>query len=236
MVLDCFSASPSIYLDEIQQELCDETGTWVSKSTICREAKSMAGTYLKINEENSNSLLELTLWFNWKLEYECIHLYGLMKLAQTSGMLLESMLTACEVLHPSTTASILQVDKFMLFQPEGLKMFTLQKEVSIMVICSVISLRSACYLFPSMGLTPLLSLTVLQSITSTKSYMYNWSMVLVPCCGSFTVQSGLKSYRTSCCLSKLLHPLPQLLNLLLRRTISGSPPKSNKVLEAAKLV
>ena len=45
-----------------------------------------------------------------------------MKLAQTSGMLLESMLTACEVLHPSTTASTLQVGEylqFLLFQPEG---------------------------------------------------------------------------------------------------------------------
>ena len=47
-----------------------------------------------------------------------------MKLAQTSGMLLESMLTACEVLHPSTTASTLQVGKylqFLLFQPEGVE-------------------------------------------------------------------------------------------------------------------
>ena len=53
-----------------------------------------------------------------------------MKLAQTSEMLLESMLTACEVLHPSTTASTLQVGEylqFLLFQPEGLKMFISQK-------------------------------------------------------------------------------------------------------------
>ena len=36
-------------------------------------------------------------------------IWVLMKLAQTSGMLLESIVTACEVLHPSTTASTLQV-------------------------------------------------------------------------------------------------------------------------------
>ena len=33
-VLDCFLDSPGIYMNEIQQQLCDETGTWVSKSTI----------------------------------------------------------------------------------------------------------------------------------------------------------------------------------------------------------
>ena len=46
------------------------------------------------------------------------------KLTQTSGMLLESMLTACEVLHPSTTASTLQVGEylqFLLFQPQGVE-------------------------------------------------------------------------------------------------------------------
>ena len=61
------------------------------------------------------------------------------------AMYLESMLTACEVLHPSTTASTLQVGKylqFLLFQPEGLKMFILQKEVST-VIDSAILLRNA---------------------------------------------------------------------------------------------
>ena len=47
-VLDCFLASPGIYLDEIQQELCDKTGTWVSKSTICREAKRMGLTRKKM--------------------------------------------------------------------------------------------------------------------------------------------------------------------------------------------
>ena len=48
-VLDCFFlASPGIYLDEIQQELCDKTGTWVSKSTICREAKRMGLTRKKM--------------------------------------------------------------------------------------------------------------------------------------------------------------------------------------------
>ena len=52
-VLNCFLANPGIYLDEIQQELCDETGTWVSKSSICCEAKRMVLT--KKGEENSNS-------------------------------------------------------------------------------------------------------------------------------------------------------------------------------------
>ena len=41
IVLDCFLANPGVCLDEIQQELCDKTGTWMSESTICREAKRM---------------------------------------------------------------------------------------------------------------------------------------------------------------------------------------------------
>ena len=35
-------------MDEIQQELCDQTGTWVSKSSICREAKKMGLTRKKV--------------------------------------------------------------------------------------------------------------------------------------------------------------------------------------------
>ena len=47
-VLDCLLAGHGIYLDEVQQELCDKTGTWVSKSTICCEAKRMGLTRKKM--------------------------------------------------------------------------------------------------------------------------------------------------------------------------------------------
>ena len=67
-VLDCFLANSGIYLDEIQQELCDKTGTWVSKSTICREAKKMGLTRKKMRRIATGvTLLELTLWFKWKI-------------------------------------------------------------------------------------------------------------------------------------------------------------------------
>ena len=76
-------------------------------------------------------------------KYELIPLYGLMKLAQTikRNALTKYAYTACEVLHPSITAST-QISA--IYQPEGLKMFMSQKEVS-MVIGFVISLRTACY-------------------------------------------------------------------------------------------
>ena len=35
--------------------LCDKTGTWVSKSTICREGKNGWDLPEKKDEENSNS-------------------------------------------------------------------------------------------------------------------------------------------------------------------------------------
>lgn len=47
-LLNCFLASPGIYLDEAQHALLDKTGTWVSKSTICREAKRMGLTRKKM--------------------------------------------------------------------------------------------------------------------------------------------------------------------------------------------
>jgi len=53
-VLNCFLANPGMYLDEIKQELFDKTGKWVSKSTICSEAKK-DGAYQEKDEENSNS-------------------------------------------------------------------------------------------------------------------------------------------------------------------------------------
>jgi len=37
-----------MYLDEIEQELFDKTGTWISKSTICSEAKRMGLTRKKM--------------------------------------------------------------------------------------------------------------------------------------------------------------------------------------------
>ena len=37
IVLQLFLDKPGIYLREVQQELCDATGTWVDCSTLCRE-------------------------------------------------------------------------------------------------------------------------------------------------------------------------------------------------------
>ena len=39
-----FLVNHGVYLDEIQQAVCDKTGTSVSKSTICHEAKKWALT------------------------------------------------------------------------------------------------------------------------------------------------------------------------------------------------
>lgn len=47
-ILNCFLTKPGIFLDEVQEELLDKTGTWVSKSTICREAKRMGLTRKKM--------------------------------------------------------------------------------------------------------------------------------------------------------------------------------------------
>lgn len=41
MILNCFLGNPGVYLEEVQQHLFDKCGTWVSKSTLCREAKRM---------------------------------------------------------------------------------------------------------------------------------------------------------------------------------------------------
>ena len=47
-ILNCFLANPGIYLDEVQEDLFDKTGKWVSKSTVCREAKRMGLTRKKM--------------------------------------------------------------------------------------------------------------------------------------------------------------------------------------------
>ena len=49
-VLDCLLAKPGIYLEEVQLDLFEKTGTWISKSTICREAKRMGLTRKKIGK------------------------------------------------------------------------------------------------------------------------------------------------------------------------------------------
>ena len=40
-VLNCLLGNPGVYLEEVQQNLFDKCGTWVSKSTLCRGAKRM---------------------------------------------------------------------------------------------------------------------------------------------------------------------------------------------------
>ena len=50
IVLQLFLDKPGIYLREVQQELCDATGTWVDCSTLCRTAKRLGLTRQKMKQ------------------------------------------------------------------------------------------------------------------------------------------------------------------------------------------
>ena len=55
-MLQSFLNSPGIYLREVQEELFDVTGTWVSCSTICRTAKRLGLTRQKMKSMQSGDL------------------------------------------------------------------------------------------------------------------------------------------------------------------------------------
>lgn len=99
-VLNCFLANPGMYLDEIKQELFDKTGKWVSKSTICSEAKRMGLTRKKMRRiATQRSDIARTHFMVQVKSMSTDTFIWVEKQAQTSvmHMLPEGMPTACKV-------------------------------------------------------------------------------------------------------------------------------------------